>query len=340
MPHRRLVLVAALLTLTVGCLGGEAGLDTPDIGGDDPEPSDADGDGSDANRTDESDEEDAEDGDGDASEEDGDEEEAGDAQEDEEDEDAGSSAGSHPPWPDAEEASIRPGAQISAGGQCTSNFLFRTPDNATLMLGVAAHCVADAPSVGANGCADEVDPMAPGAGVDIEGASQPGELVYSSWYTMHQANVTEDAICRNNDFALVAIDPADRTDVHPAVRSFGGPTELAAGDAVAVGDSVQWYGNTGATPSGEATSRHEGTVVSSSPWRFQAYSSAPGLPGDSGSGVMLEDGSAAGLLVTLNTFYPGANSMTKLDPALSFAEDHGVDVELVTWRLLDSGPVG
>lgn len=240
----------------------------------------------------------------------------------------------YPPWPSPQEADIRPGVQINAEGQCTSNFLFRTPDNASLLLGVAAHCVANMPE-GVSGCSDDVDPLAPGAEVEIGGASKPGTLYYSSLYTMQQENVTDEAACWNNDFALVEIHPADRTSVNPAVQSIGGPTGLAASGDVSVGDTVLWYGATGLTPESEPTSRHEGRVVSSTDWRMQAYSAAPGLPGDSGSGMMLEGGSAAGVLTTLQLVYPGANGAMKLDPALSFAEEYGVEVELVTWPMLE-----
>lgn len=232
-------------------------------------------------------------------------------------------------WPDAANASIRPGVQVTGTGQCTSNFLFRTPNNATLMLGAAAHCFAEAPQTGSSGCREEVDPMKPGAEVEIENASEPGILVYSSWHTMQAANVTDETVCRQNDFALVAIAPADRPEVHPAVKEIGGPTGLAG--EIAVGDDVEWYGQTSATPNSQATNRHTGKVVSSANWSFQAYSALPGVPGDSGSGVMAADGAAAGVLVTVESVYPAANGVTKLAPALGFAQDRGFAVELVTW---------
>jgi hypothetical protein len=148
---------------------------------------------------------------------------------------------------------------------------------------------------------------------------------------MQQIGTNETATCSGNDLALVAIHPADRPDVHPAVQGFGGPTGLASPSDVGLGDRVEWYGNTALTPSSEATNRHEGSVVTSTEWDFQAYSATPGMPGDSGSGIMLADGQAAGILYAVNTFYPGANSITHLQPALSFAEENAdVDVELVT----------
>jgi len=342
--RRLLAVTLALLMVTAGCLGG--GEPLGETSGDE-SPSDPDGGPEDeANASDRSGSDDEDEGDaGDEQDADGNRSSSQGEQTNETGEDReGSSSGesSYPPWPSPENASIRPGVQVHTDvGQCTSNFLFRTPDNATLMLGLAAHCVADAPTFATNGCSDSVDPQAPGAEVDIEGADEPGRLVYSSWHTMQQANVTEDAVCRNNDVALVAVNPADRADVHPAVEAYGGPTGLAGGDQVAIGDRVQWYGNTGTTPSSPATNRHQGSVLSSTEWRFEAYSAAPGVPGDSGSGVMLADGSAAGVLVTVTTVYPGANGITKLDPALAFAQQvGGVQAELVTWETTASAPVG
>lgn len=246
----------------------------------------------------------------------------------------------YPPWPSPAEASIRPGVRVFSEGQCTSNFLFRTPDNATLMLGVAAHCVASEPLGATSGCDDGVEPLQPGAQVGIEGADNPGHVVYSAWWTMQQMeNPSEDA-CLFNDFALVAVNASDRAQVNPAVEGLGGPTGLAGADEIQFGDRVQWHGSTGATPETAATSRHEGVVAGSGNWSFQTYSVLPGVFGDSGSGIMLEDGRAAGVLSTVNFLPPGANGITKLDLALEYAREHAdLEVELVTWSQLDPLPL-
>src|SRR5687768_14596577 len=58
---------------------------------------------------------------------------------------AGDGGGSAPPaiqWASPEAATIRPGVQmVSETAQCTSNFVFRSPDNQSIFLGFAAHCV-------------------------------------------------------------------------------------------------------------------------------------------------------------------------------------------------------
>jgi len=241
----------------------------------------------------------------------------------------------YPPWPKPSNAAIRPGVQVTGEGQCTSNFLFRTPDNATLMLGVAAHCVSEGDATQTNGCTEDVEPLAPGAQVEIENATKPGTLVYNSWDTMRTVNETTAEACRSNDFALVAIHADDRPGVSPAVKAFGGPTDLANVDG---GERVEWYGNTGATPDASATREHEGVITSTSQWRATMYSATPGVPGDSGSGVMLEDGPAIGVLSTVSA--TGSNGVTLLEPALAFANEYAGAYELVTWGSLDGDSVG
>lgn len=243
-----------------------------------------------------------------------------------------------PSWPPVGEASVRPGVQMTSDGrQCTSNFLFRTPDNRTLMLGVAAHCLAEGSSDNVDGCDPDNEPTPLGSEVKISGATAPGILVYSSWHTMQAIGESSDAACRGNDFALVAISPTDRANVHPAVRHFGGPTGQAGSPSV--GDKVLWYGNSGLRGGVEQTNDHEGYVIDSGGWSANVYTVSPGVPGDSGSGVMTGDGQALGILSTVEVSpRAGSNGVTLLQPALSYAEEHaGLTVELVTWEQLDDG---
>ncbi len=241
-------------------------------------------------------------------------------------------------WPALGEASVRPGVQVTSDGrQCTSNFLFRTPDNRTLMLGIAAHCVAEGPSDNVNGCDPDNEPVPLGSEVKISGADAPGLLIYSAWHTMQAVEESSDAACRGNDFALVAITPTDRANVHPAVRHFGGPTGQAGSPSV--GDKVLWYGNSGLRGGVEETNDHEGYVVDAGGWSANVYTVSPGVPGDSGSGVMTGDGQALGILSTVEVSpRAGSNGVTLLQPALAYAEEHaGLTVELVPWEQLDDG---
>jgi hypothetical protein len=81
-------------------------------------------------------------------------------------------------WATLGEATIRPGVQVVAGGsQCTSNFLFTSPDNRTAYIGFAAHCVThEDPNNAEDGCDDASDPMDIGTKVEVEGADHPAIL--------------------------------------------------------------------------------------------------------------------------------------------------------------------
>lgn len=227
-------------------------------------------------------------------------------------------------WPSEKDATIRPGVQVvSPTGQCTSNFVFTSPDNATLYLGLAAHCV---------------DGLALGTKVDVGGVAT-GTLAYSSWLTMDDVNETDAATLDANDFALILLPAEARSSVHPAMRHFGGPVAQADSRSVAAGDKVLTYGNSGLRQEIEPASWHEGYVLDTSEWTTWIYTAGPGVPGDSGSGVLTRDGKALGILVTL-TILPtaGSNGVTHLDKALEYAREHaGLDVRLATWALLDGG---
>ncbi|HET6406212.1 MAG TPA: trypsin-like peptidase domain-containing protein [Candidatus Thermoplasmatota archaeon] len=227
-------------------------------------------------------------------------------------------------WPSVGDALIRPGVQVvSPTGQCTSNFVFASPDNATLYLGLAAHCV---------------EGLELGTEVDI-GKAAKGRLAYSSWATMADIGEKDEAVLDVNDFALIEIDPSARKLVHPSVRHFGGPTALADSGSVARGDKVLTYGNSGLRQQIDPASWHEGYVVETRDRSTTVYTVTPGVPGDSGSAVLTGDGRALGILVTL-TILPttGSNGVTHLDRALDYAREHaGLDARLATWPLEDPG---
>ncbi|MGB0652893.1 MAG: trypsin-like peptidase domain-containing protein [Thermoplasmatota archaeon] len=246
-----------------------------------------------------------------------------------------------PPWPAVDAATVRPGVQmISEGGQCTSNFVFTSPDNRTLYLGFAAHCVGEGESTDTNGCDTPSLPL--GSAIEIQGASQPAELVYSSWQTMEDVGETDGAACSYNDFAVVALHPDDRGMVHPAMFHFGGPTELAP--SVEVGETVLTFGNTGLRPGPEELDRRQGLVVANGGdgWTHTVYTATPGLPGDSGSGVLTGDGRALGVLVTLGIApLAGSNGVTNLLKAMDYAQENaGLQLQLATWEQFSGNALG
>lgn len=224
-----------------------------------------------------------------------------------------------PGWPEMDTAAIRPGVSIAGG--CTANFVFSSPDNRTLYIGTASHCV---------GGQDINDT------VSIEGGHS-GTLVYCSW--MHTENEDgcpqsdDGLIVNNNDFALVRIDDEDRGEVHPALLHWGGPTAVAG--APSLGDKTLSYGDSKPDP----LQPIEGYVILSDSTSFTMYAAAPGIPGDSGSPVIAADGSALGVLIGLGlTPLPGSNLVSNLQNALDFmTQETGLQVELKTWETLNAG---
>jgi hypothetical protein len=222
-----------------------------------------------------------------------------------------------PGWPSLEEAAVRPGATI-ASSTCTSNFLFRSPDNRTLYIGAAAHCFQET---------DVDDP------VSVAGTYQ-GTLAYSSWKT--QKRLEGSIVNEDNDFALVELPDDAREDVHPAVREVGGPTGVVT-DA-GPGDRVLAHGNSSLRPQfANDAGPEEGYVTDRGDWLTSMYFAGPGVPGDSGSAVLAGDGEALGVLVHLEISpQPGSNNAANLDAVLSFANEHGPGTyELVTWETLE-----
>ena len=174
------------------------------------------------------------------------------------------------------------------------------------------------------------DGIAPvGTPVTIQGASRPGRLAYNSWLAMQKAGESNREACAYNDLALVRIDPVDRDKVNPTVPKFGGPTGL--GD-VAKGQEVFTYGNSELRLGIDFLKPKSGLLVGGSPggWSHTVYTLTPGIPGDSGSGLLNRSGQAFGTLSTLQFLgKPLSNGVGNLDKELDYARSHGFgDLEL------------
>jgi hypothetical protein len=249
-------------------------------------------------------------------------------------------ASAEPPWPPAASAAIRPGAQmVTETGQCTSNFVFY--DASSVYLGFAAHC-ATRPSDTASDETSCARPSLPlGTPVEIEGAVAPGKLAYSAWETMERIHEEDPDACGYNDFAVVALSPADAKRVNPTVPHWNGPVALRS-TAVRPGEKLLSYGNSGLRGGIEELKPREGyqTDQYGGGWRHVGLYVTPGIFGDSGSGVMDAAGSAVGVLVTLALLPPGANGATDLSHALAYARAHSplTDVALATGTEAFSGP--
>jgi hypothetical protein len=133
------------------------------------------------------------------------------------------SASGAPTWAPAATAAIHPGVQmVSESGQCTANFVFT--NGTEVLLGFAAHCIG-------TGAATETKRMRRrslglGTPVEIDGASQPGTVVYSSWLAMQAVGESNADTCDYNDLALVRINGTDAANVNPSIPHWGGPTGL------------------------------------------------------------------------------------------------------------------
>ncbi len=228
-------------------------------------------------------------------------------------------------WAPADQATITPGSEmVTNGSQCTANFIFT--DGASVLIGYAAHCAGDGgEATDTNGCDAPSLPTDGTTEVEIEGASQPGTLVYSSWETMQRVGETDEDACNYNDFALVRLDPADHGSVNPSIPHWGGPTGLETA-GTAEGETVYSYGNSslrlGIRELSPKTGLSLGTQANG--WTHPTYTASPGIPGDSGSALLDAEGKAAGVLSTLAIApLAGSNNYSDLASALDYMRSHG-----------------
>lgn len=232
-------------------------------------------------------------------------------------------------WAPVGEATITPGVQmVTEGSQCTGNFVF-TDRRRRVYVGYSAHCAGLGEATDTDGCLTESQPL--GTVVRFEqGSSQvtageevgTGRLVYSSWRAMRERGETDVDACAANDFGLVRVDPASVGDVNPSIPVFGGPTGLAPAAEVPTGGSqVYSFGQSSLRP-GTALSPRTGLVLSTSfgGWSYDAYTLSPGVPGDSGSGFVDDQGRAFGTLSTLGLApLPLSNGISDLGRELAYA---------------------
>lgn len=234
-------------------------------------------------------------------------------------------------WAPAGSATIHPGVQLfTEGAQCTANFIFEGGGN--VYIGQAAHCASLGTQTDTDGCTTPSLPL--GTPVEIEGASKPGTLVYSSWLAMQAAHETDPDACAYNDLALVQVDPADVGKVNPSIPHWGGPTGLNTTGTQPF-DLVYSYGNSelrlGLTLLSPKTGISQGT--SGNGWTHQVTVITPGIPGDSGSAFLDASGRALGVLSTLSVGIPGgvSNNVSDLAHMLDYLRTHGGPaVNLVT----------
>ncbi len=234
-------------------------------------------------------------------------------------------------WAPASTAKIHPGTQMyTAGSQCTANFVY-TDGAGNVYVGYAAHCAGTGEATSTNGCDTGSLPL--GTKVDfVEGGSLvtsgtkvgSGTLVYSSWLSMQQNNITDENTCAYNDLALVKVDPASVGQVNPSIPFWGGPTAINT-TGTAAGDAVYSYGNSSLRAGITALSPKRGTSLGDdgNGWSHTVYTVTPGIPGDSGSAFLDKDGKALGTLSTVAIApLAGSNGVGDLAKELAFAQQY------------------
>ena len=236
---------------------------------------------------------------------------------------------------------IRPGVVISAdGSSCTGNFLF-SPNAQTVYIGVAAHCFSIDTNDGVDPCETNNLPIGFNQ-VTIENATQPGEIVYSSWRAMQESGETPGSnTCVYNDFALVKIHSADLANIHPAAFAFGGPVSLLTGLA-AVGEAVYAYGRSPYHFGLRLLEAKSGSIsaILGDGWAYQIVTDKASIPGDSGGPIFGANGQALAVTSVLSVGIgldlrpPVSNGVTNLDRALQYAIDGGfinASTKLLLW---------
>jgi hypothetical protein len=239
-----------------------------------------------------------------------------------------------PTWAPAATAPIHPGVQtVTAGGQCTANFVFYDASN-TVYIGQAAHCSGTGGNTATNGCTSGSLPI--GTAVQVGGASRPGTMVYNSWLTMQAAGETNPDACAFNDLALVKLDPADFGKVNPSIPFWGGPTGIDTNGTVQ-GENVYSYGNSSLRGGVTQLSPKRGVSLgdNGNGWSHDVYTASPGIPGDSGSAFVNSSGAALGVLSTVQIApIAGSNGVGDVNLEINYMHAHsslsGVQLALGT----------
>ncbi len=231
-------------------------------------------------------------------------------------------AAAAPTWAPAATAAIHPGVQtITAGGQCTANFVFFDASN-TVYIGQAAHCSGTGGSTETNGCDSGSLPI--GTPVEVGGASQPGTMVYNSWLAMQAAGETDPDTCAFNDLALVRLNPADFGKVNPSIPFWGGPTGIDS-NGTAAGESVYSFGNSSLRGGITQLSPKQGVSLGDggNGWSHNVFTVTPGIPGDSGSAFLNSAGAALGVLSTVQIApLAGSNGVGDVSREINYMNSH------------------
>ncbi|MGH8999444.1 MAG: trypsin-like serine protease [Acidimicrobiia bacterium] len=233
---------------------------------------------------------------------------------------------------------VQPGGEVRIGGAaCTLNFLFRGGDGHRY-IGTAGHCIVggDEPVTagegdpkaddGSTGPSAKERVWAPGKGPEATDRDDKriGEFAYA---------VLDDP----KDFALIRLDKD--VEASPEMAHFGGPTGINS-DITSEMVTLQFYGY----GLGFGSVIPARTMFATGlPDPDHVYAIGAAAPGDSGAGVISDDGRAVGVLVTGGVHTGTSNSseqpvpefgdigLTRLAPQMvRAAEILGFSIDLVT----------
>jgi hypothetical protein len=215
---------------------------------------------------------------------------------------------------------VRPGALVQTEvGLCTDNFLFQGA-NGDRFIGTAGHCIlGKGPKPGDAG--EKVWPKGTGPEAKDEKGKRIGEFAYA---------ILQDP----KDFSLIRLDPG--VQASPEMCNFGGPTGIND-DITPDTVTLEYFGN-GVGAGSTIPARSAVALGLSNPDHVYALGLA--LPGDSGSGVISQDGRAVGVLVTTgihglgisqNGVDFGTMGITRIHPQMIQASTMiGTPLDLVT----------
>jgi hypothetical protein len=225
---------------------------------------------------------------------------------------------------------VRPGALIESDkGFCTMNFLFQGSDGERY-IGTAGHCIIGESMFGGEDVGEfsEQDLANEVAPLSVEARDANGDRIGDFAYAI----LTQEGVTR--DFSLVRLDAAVGADA--GMCHFGGPTGINA-DTPTSPVILHHYGN-GLLVGELIPARTHLALQMSSP--DEALAIGLVVPGDSGSGVISDDGRAVGVVVTVGVNLgiggpgivdAGDIGITRIAPQVELAETKlGISLTLQT----------